>query len=131
MIDKKDKKEKMSIEDLARMMQAGFLGLEERLSGRMDRMEVRMETRMDGIETRMDGMESRMGSIETRIGNLELRAFTEEEKDEILSLVRHYDKRLEAETLGKDFVLLTREEYDIFVKLAGIANRFKEEKSYA
>lgn len=110
----------MSIEDLARMMQAGFLGLEERLSGRMDRM-----------ETRMEGMESKMGSIETRIGNLELRAFTEEEKDEILSLIRHYDKRLEAETLGKDFVLLTREEYDIFVKLAGIANRFKEENTYA
>lgn len=124
MTDKKEKKENMSIEDLARMMQAGFLGLEERLSGRMDRMETRMEVRMEG-------MESKMGSIETRIGNLELRAFTEEEKDEILSLIRHYDKRLEAETLGKDFVLLTREEYDIFVKLAGIANRFKEENTYA
>ncbi len=114
----------MSIEDLARMMQAGFEGVETRLGGRIDHMEGRMETRMDGLE-------SRMGSMETQIRNLELRSFTEEEKEKILSLIRHYDKRLEAETLGKDFVLLTREEYDVFVKLAGIANRFKQEKKYA
>ncbi len=128
MTDKKEKKEKkMSIEDLARMMQAGFEGVETRLGGRIDRI----ETRMENMETRLEGMELRMGSIEIRMGNLELRAFTEEEKEEILSLIHHYDKRLEAETLGKDLVLLTREEYDIFVKLAGIANRFKEEREYA
>jgi hypothetical protein len=34
--------------------------------------------------------------------------------------------------LGKDFITLTREEYNIFVKIAGIPNRFEEaDKEYA
>ncbi|MCX6736161.1 MAG: hypothetical protein NTZ13_03705 [Candidatus Parcubacteria bacterium] len=142
MTDKKEKDSNMSLEDLAQMMQAGFQGLEERLGGRIDRLDSRMdnmeikmeriESRMDGIESRMDGLESRMGSIETRIGRLEFQSFTNEEKEEVLAMVRHYDKRLELETLGKDFIVLTREEYNIFVKIAGISNRFEEtKKEYA
>lgn len=141
MSDKKEKEDKISLEELAQMMQVGFQGLEERLGGRidkldsrMDNMEVKMErieSRMDGLESQMDGLESRMGSIETRIGRLEFQSFTNDEKEEVLAMVRHYDKRLEAETLGKDFIVLTREEYNIFVKIAGIANRFeKSEKKY-
>ena len=128
MMDKKEKKEEMSIDDLAVMMQAGFSGIEERLGGQIKKL----DSRMDGLDSRMDGLETRMGSLEKRMDSLELRMFTDEEKEEILAMVRHYDQRLETETLGKNFITLTREEYNIFVKIAGIPNRFEvADKEYA
>jgi len=122
----KDIKEKsMNLEELARMMQAGFQGIDERLGKKIDKLDLRM----DNMEVKMDNMEVKMGSMETRMSRLEERSFTNEEKEAVLAMVRHYDKRLEAETLGKDYILLTRKEYNIFVKIAGIPNRFEKTES--
>jgi uncharacterized coiled-coil protein SlyX len=105
-------RKKIGIDDLARMMQVGFSGLETRIGG--------LETRMSGLEKKIGGLENRIGNLEVqgegllsqlkelngRVTDLERNSFSEEEKDEILAMVRHYDKRLESEALGKEFVVL-------------------------
>ena len=50
--------------------------------------------------------------------------FTEQEKEEVLAMVRHYDKWLEEETKGKDRITLTRPEYDTIMESVRLPNRF-------
>jgi len=86
MTNENKEKKNMGKKDIAMMMQAGFLWVDERLCRRADKMDSRTE------------------DMKKRIDSWELRAFTDEEKEEILATVRHYDKRLESETFGKDSV---------------------------
>ena len=56
--------------------------------------------------------------------NLEERTLTPEEKEELLTMVRHYNKWLEDETLGERRITFTRAEYDATQKVAGFPHRF-------
>lgn len=65
-----DKEIKDEFENLARMVQNGFL----ELGGKIDQLEVKtgaLETRMESMETRMESVETRMESMETRMESME------------------------------------------------------------
>jgi ABC-type transporter MlaC component len=50
--------------------------------------------------------------------------FTEQEKEEVLAMVRHYDKWLEADVKGENRITLTRGEYEAASRAQGFPNRF-------
>ena len=58
------------------------------------------------------------------VRELEKGAFTEKEKEEVLAMVRHYDRWLEEDTVGKNRITLTREEYEAATRAQGFPNRF-------
>ncbi|MCP5008253.1 MAG: hypothetical protein GY941_30615 [Planctomycetes bacterium] len=60
------------------------------------------------------------------IKELKKGAFTKNEKDEVLNMVRNIDERLEEETLGRDKITFTRGEYDSVAKTSGFENRFEK-----
>lgn len=64
--------------------------------------------------------------IRTDIEQLKEGALTRNEKEEVLNMVRNIDERLEEETLGKDKITLTRNEYDDVTKTVGFENKFEK-----
>jgi chromosome segregation ATPase len=65
-----DKETKEEFENLARMVQNGFL----ELGGKIDKLEVRtgsLEGRMESMEGRMESMEGRMESMEGHVESIE------------------------------------------------------------
>jgi hypothetical protein len=56
--------------------------------------------------------------------DLEKGLFTEEEKEKVMVMARHYDHWLEDATLGTKRITLTREEYDAASFARGFRNRF-------
>jgi len=65
----------ITLDDLALMMQKGFLEQEEKFNARFSRLEERMdrlEQRMDKLEQRMDGLEQKVSVLEQRIEHIEL-----------------------------------------------------------
>lgn len=55
----KELKEKITMNDLARIVQDGFLKIDERFDG--------VEQRLDGVEQRLDGVEQRLDNIQTNL----------------------------------------------------------------
>jgi hypothetical protein len=76
---------------------------------------------VDGRETEFREFRK---ETKSRFDDLEKAAFTSQEKEEVLAMVRHYDKWLEAETKGKDRITLTRSEYDNLMESVRLPNRF-------
>jgi hypothetical protein len=67
---------KITIEDLARMVQEGFMHLEEKFMGEMDKRFAVVDERFDNIETRLDRIEHIiLVDHRDRIERLEERAF--------------------------------------------------------
>lgn len=71
--------------------------------------------------------ESRNATREIRAGIAEIQKcqFTEDEKNDLLGIKRHIDKRLENEALGEKDITLNRDEYDAASLSRGFTNRFK------
>jgi len=68
------KRKKFTIDDLAGMVQRGFLELKGEMNKRFDRLEVRMdklEARMNELELQMSGLSHRMSALEERMDSLE------------------------------------------------------------
>jgi uncharacterized protein (UPF0335 family) len=80
-----------------------------------------LHERVEGLET--ESREFRK-EAKSRFDDLEKGLFTEEEKEQIMAMVRHYDKWLVADTKGKERITLTREEYDAASRAQGFPNRF-------
>ncbi|NTV41435.1 MAG: hypothetical protein HGA61_04140 [Candidatus Moranbacteria bacterium] len=59
----KELKEKITMDDLARIVQDGFLKIDERFDG--------VEQRLDGVEQRLDGVEQRLDGVEQRLDNIQ------------------------------------------------------------
>lgn len=78
---------KITIENLAKMVQGGFNDLRVDLGGRIDGVEKSiggLGGRMDRLERRMNSMEDRLDSIEARLASLENRMIAfEDEVNEI------------------------------------------------
>jgi len=55
----KELKEKITMDDLARIVQDGFLKIDERFDG--------VEQRLDGVEQRLDGVEQRLDNIQANL----------------------------------------------------------------
>ena len=110
----------MTIAELAQEMREGFTAVREQFNIVHKDLQF-IHERMDGLET-----EFREFRKETRdrSDDLEKGAFTSQEKEEMLVMVRHYDKWLEAETKGKDRITLTRPEYDTLMESVRLPNRF-------
>ena len=110
----------MTIAELAQEMREGFTAVREQFN--IVHKDLRfIYKRMGGLET-----EFREFRKETRdrFDDLEKGAFTSQEKEEVLAMVRHYDKWLEAETKGKNRITLTRPEYDTIIESVRLPNRF-------
>jgi hypothetical protein len=107
----------MTISDLAQEMREGF----QRVNQRVDQGFEVLSVKIDAVEE-----EARAFRTETmaRFSDLEEGLFTEEEKEKVMVMVRHYDHWLEEDTLGTNRITLTREEYDAASFAQGFQNRF-------
>jgi predicted nucleic acid-binding Zn-ribbon protein len=120
-------RKEMTIAELAQEMREGFTAVREQFN--IVHKDLRfIHEKMGGLEERVDGLETEFREFrkETRdrFDDLEKGAFTSQEKEEMLAMVRHYDKWLEAETKGKDRITLTRPEYDTIMESVRLPNRF-------
>jgi molecular chaperone DnaK (HSP70) len=103
----------MTIRELAEEMRTSFTSLKEYVNQGFEAMHESLNTTDETVK-----------DIKGRLTNLEKGLFTEEEKEEILAMVRHYDKWLEDDTKGQSRITLTREEYDAASRAQGFPNRF-------
>lgn len=83
------KQKSITIDDLAGMVQRGFLGIDKRLDGIDGRLDG-IDSRLDGIDGRLDGIDSRLDGIEKRLTSLEGRM------DVLEGTVRDLGYRVEA-----------------------------------
>ena len=117
----------MTIAELAKEMREGFAAVREQFNI------VHKELRF--VHERVGVLEERVGGLETefrefrkeardRFDDLEKGLFTEEEKEQVLAMVRHYDKWLEEDVKGENRITLTRSEYDTLMESVRLPNRF-------
>ena len=72
----------------------------------------------------VESLQDDMQYLRSSVQELQKGSFTEQEKEELLAMARHYDKWLEDDTLGKDRITLARKEYDSAALARGFTNRF-------
>jgi hypothetical protein len=79
-------------------------------------------------DVRMDIKQLQEGQRDMRmdIEGLKEGAFTKDEKEGVLDMVKNIDKRLEEETLGKDKITLNRDEYNGVSNTVGFENKFEK-----
>ncbi|MEI7750214.1 MAG: hypothetical protein WCJ25_04400 [Candidatus Moraniibacteriota bacterium] len=65
-----EQKDTMTLDDLARIVQNGFLKIDERLDSMDERLDS-MDTRLDSMDGRLDSMDARLDSMDGRLHNLE------------------------------------------------------------
>jgi len=58
-----EKEKDMTLDDLARIVQNGFLKIDERFTG--------IDTRLDGIDVRLDSMDERLDNINEQLQHVE------------------------------------------------------------
>jgi hypothetical protein len=142
----------MTITDLAQEMREGFKEMREEFTRIDQRFELvdqrfdRIDQRFTQIDQRFDRNDQRVGQgfgvlslkidaveeearafraeVMARFSDLEKGLFTEEEKETVMVMARHYDQWLEDDTRGKNRITLTREEYDAASFARGFRNRF-------
>ncbi|KKQ53530.1 MAG: hypothetical protein US70_C0002G0018 [Parcubacteria group bacterium GW2011_GWD2_38_11] len=66
----KETKKELGLDDIARIVQNGFLKIDERFDGMNKRFDG-VEERLDGVEERLDGVEERLASVEKKIDRIE------------------------------------------------------------
>ena len=93
------------------------------LNDKMDAGFAFLQEQAVGTRTELNAMSSRVDGLHSRMTQLELGAFTEEEKKEMLSNIRHYNKGLRSDARGEKQITLTREEYNRLVEIGGLPNR--------
>jgi predicted nuclease with TOPRIM domain len=95
---------------------------------RFDRNDQRVGQGFEALSLKIDAVEEEARAFRTevmaRFSDLEKGLFTEEEKEKVMAMVRHYDHWLEDDTLGTKRITLTREEYDAASFARGFRNRF-------
>jgi predicted nuclease with TOPRIM domain len=152
MSENKQQEKAMTITDLAQEMREGFKEMRaefKRVDQRFERMDQRftqIDQRFELVDQRFDRNDQRVGQgfealsvkidtveeearafrteVMARFSDLEKGLFTEEEKEKVMAMVRHYDHWLEHDTLGTNRITLTREEYDAASFARGFRNRF-------
>jgi hypothetical protein len=129
-----NKQKEMTITELAEEMREGFAAVREQFKIVQEQFVV-VHKEIRFIHERVGGLEERVGGLQTefrefrkeardRFDDLEKGLFTEEEKEQMLAMVRHYDRWLEEDTTGKSRITLTREEYDGLMESVRLPNRF-------
>jgi molecular chaperone DnaK (HSP70) len=115
-----NKQKEMTITELAEEMREGFAAVREQFN--IVHKEMRfIHERVGGLETEFREFRK---EARDRFDDLEKGLFTEEEKEQMLAMVRHYERWLEEETKGKDRITLTRPEYDTIIESVRLPNRF-------
>jgi|SRR3989339_437034 len=67
---KKSNSVSVTTDDLALMVQKGFVGIDKRFDG-VDKRFDGIDTRLDGIDERLDGIDGRLDKIEGRLDGIE------------------------------------------------------------
>ncbi len=101
------KEENITNEELLSFIKEGFSNIEGKMATKEEMNEGFRDIRMD-------------------IKQLQEGAFSKAEKENILGVVKHFDKQLENDVLGKENITLLREEYDSVATTVGFANRFEK-----
>jgi predicted nucleic acid-binding Zn-ribbon protein len=122
-----NKHKEMTITELAEEMREGFAAVREQFN--MVHKEMRfIHERVGGLEERVEGLQTEFREFRKeardRFDDLEKGLFTEEEKEQMLAMVRHYDKWLVADAKGENRITLTRPEYDTLMENVRLPNRF-------
>lgn len=74
MSETNETKKEMTMDDLARIVQEGFLNMDNKFSNRFDGVEKRLdkvESRLDRVEEKLDKVEVRLDGVENRLDNIE------------------------------------------------------------
>jgi hypothetical protein len=114
----------MTITDLAQEMREGF----KEMRAEFKRVNQRVDQGFEVLSLKIDVVEEEARAFRTetmaQFKDLEKGLFTEEEKEKVMVMARHYDHWLEDDTLGTKRITLTREEYDAASFARGFRNRF-------
>lgn len=78
------------------------------------------------IKEEVGGLKVEVSDLKKIVDRLEEGAFSKDEKEDVLAMVRHINQRLEDEALGKKSITLTREEYNGIAEIAGFENKFEK-----
>jgi hypothetical protein len=125
-MSKNNQREKeMTITDLAQEMREGF----KEMRAEFKRVNQRVDQGFEVLSLKIDVVEEEARAFRTetkaQFKDLEKGLFTEEEKETVIVMARHYDHWLEDDTLGTKRITLTREEYDAASFARGFRNRFE------
>ena len=74
----------------------------------------------------LNGVKEDLRDIRNDIEQLKAGAFSKDEKEEVLDMVKHYNQKLEDDVLGNKHITLLRSEYDDVAKTVGFENRFEK-----
>jgi hypothetical protein len=129
-MSKNNQREKeMTITDLAQEMREGF----KEMRAEFKRVNQRVDQGFEVLSLKIDTVEEEARAFRTetmaQFKDLEKGLFTEEEKEQVMVMARHYDHWLEDDTLGTKRITLTREEYDAASFARGFRNRFDNLKA--
>lgn len=99
------------------------------LTGKIDGVRTELNTKIDSVIAVQWALSSKMSKVQGDLQDLKKGALTEEQKTDLITMVRAYDDRLVAEALGKsgekgNVITLTREEYDTITTKLDIPNRY-------
>ena len=126
------KEEKISNEKLAELIesvavnlanfQEELLGFQKEVKG--DFKEVRGELRE--VQRDIEELRGNIRDLRRDVNELQEGAFTKDEKEDLMGMVRHINQRLVHEARGEKDITLTREEYDAASRAQGFPNRFNK-----
>ncbi|MBI2639439.1 MAG: hypothetical protein HYW90_00905 [Candidatus Sungbacteria bacterium] len=92
---------KTSIDDLATMVQKGFVTAAEENGRRFDGIEKRLDGidgRLDGIDGRLDRMDARLGRLETDVNELRKEIVYRQEFEDALARIKYMERKLGIES---------------------------------
>jgi hypothetical protein len=121
MSDKNQKESKeITIAELAEEMHEGFKGIAKRFEG--------IDERFMGLTEIVESIARNLADFQRdtkeTLTDLTKGLFTEQEKEEVLAMVRHYDQWLVEDAKGEKRITLTRPEYDTLMESVRLPNRF-------
>ena len=120
------KEEKITNEKLAELIESMAVNLasfEEKTTLSQQEVKRELKTMKQEIEHIKSVMVSK-DYMAVKLEKIEEGVYTPDEKEDLMAMVRHINKRMENEALGKKDITLTREEYDGASGARGFPNRF-------
>ena len=136
-----NKEEKITNEKLAELIESVAVNLanfqEEMRDFKGEMLGFREETKSfqsemisfrDETRTAIRELHGNIRDLRRDVNELQEGAFTKDEKEDLMGMVRHINQRLVHEARGEKDITLTREEYDAASRAQGFPNRFNKPK---
>lgn len=121
MVERNENSQETNFNELAQAVQLGF----DEVYNKLSQMEEKFDARLTNVEWEMTQVKSRIAGVEKRLAAIEEGTLTQNEKNELFAMLRHYDDQLVAEWHGHR-ITLTRLEYDCLMEQIELPNRYRD-----